>query len=607
VKIREEYWIFAGGAGPPVYPKTIYISDYNNSRIVERSIPDLAYVGQMTSYNLIELTNLYRPQFIKANSTHLFIWDNDNPFLFRIDKTDLGATAQTIDVTDYYPIYGMGVDDNYIYLPNYNNDSIVRLDATTMAFVDETSSYTIGMDTYYFYGPENIHSDGTYIYITSNSDNSVVKVTAADPSIGVASSILAGNVDLSYPEGVCVDGSGNVYIADSGWFRIVKLNSSLQFQAQGGYGPKATVTAIAGVTGYFQPTSFTGTFNTSDAITWTSGATGECSSWDGTTLNFNVFTGMPVIGDTVTGSSGTAVMQWVNIDTDLTYTGLTDGPFQPGYGGYEYVHCSRLGAETMNAYFLSDNGTVARARFQTSDGIYNATVFGLPQIGDTLVQFLVDTGPVGGYTVPDAAFFYPYGITTDNVSIYVADVDNNRVSRRTCSTLAHQGISSYTYTATDVYYDGDNLILYVTEPWSPNIEILETDFSVLDSYVSATIGLATGGFIFQDAASQFAVEFPTLAPGDFLSASGFADADYNRVYEVVSVDGANQITCVNPFSSFKIGESGNIITLDIVSSLLIIDDLTQLTAGIPNAIVSPTGICSDGTYVYITINDGVAV
>ncbi len=491
--------------------KSIYIADTGNNRIIERSIPDLIYVDQMTSYAVVGPVVLDTPQFVKVNSTHLFVWDNSNPYLYRVDKNDLDAVAQVIDVSAYYPIYGFAVDDNYIYLPEIYNNSIVRLDATTMAFVDETFSYTIDANTYYFYTPENIFSDGTYLYITSNYDNSVIKVSAANPSVGIASSILAGGVDLSYPEGVCVDGSGNVYIADSGWFRIVKLNSSLQFQASGGYGPKATVTAIAGVTGYFQPTSFTGTFNTNDAITWTSGATGECSSWDGTTFNFNVFTGMPAVGDTVTGPSGTAVMQWVNIDTDLTYTGLTDGPFQPAYGGYYWVHCSRAGAETYRAYFLSDSGTVARARFQTSDGIYNPYTFGLPQVGDTIAQFLVDTGDPD-FTIPADAFSYPYGIATNGTYVFTVDDSNVRVSKRNCSDLAFQANSpALDYAPYDIAIDGTTM--YVTDPWFPTIKIMDT-------------------------------------------------------------------------------------------SLAILGDLLQLTAAVPTLIVGPTGICSDGAFVYIAVDDG---
>ena len=103
---------------------------------------------------------------------------------------------------------------------------------------DGGSATVSGADLYY---PTEVAVDGAgNLYIADSNDNRIRKVTAATGDIstvagsgtecspstatcGDGGSATDSGVDLSYPNGVAVDGAGNVYIADSGDNRIRKV------------------------------------------------------------------------------------------------------------------------------------------------------------------------------------------------------------------------------------------------------------------------------------------------------------------------------------------------------------------------------------------------
>jgi hypothetical protein len=97
-----------------------------------------------------------------------------------------------------------------------------------------------------FSGPEGAAVDGTgNVYVADNLNHTIRKVTPAGAVItlaGIAGS--SGSTDgsssaarFNYPEGVAVDVTGNVYVADSGNFTIRKITAA------------GMVTTLAGVAG----------------------------------------------------------------------------------------------------------------------------------------------------------------------------------------------------------------------------------------------------------------------------------------------------------------------------------------------------------------------
>jgi hypothetical protein len=152
------------------------------------------------------------------------------------------------------------------------------------------------------------------------------------------------------------------------------------------------------------------------------------------------------------------------------------------------------------------------------------------------------------------------------------------------------------------YWNGDQKAQSAWSKWTFDSEIMYKDVIdnylyllfaeeqtigvILGSYTSNTIGMATGGFILQDAAGGF----PSVSPGNMVSISGFTDQDYNRVFEVADDShDANTITFINPFSEYKSGEaSGNDITIEVITAGGALASLERinletkaLTAGLP--------------------------
>lgn len=95
---------------------------------------------------------------------------------------------------------------------------------------------TLGTDK--LLGPMGVALDATYFYVVDRISHKAYKVNrstlAVSATFGVYGTSAADNTHLNNPAAVAVDGSGNVYIADSGNHRVIKLNSSMVYQGQFG-------------------------------------------------------------------------------------------------------------------------------------------------------------------------------------------------------------------------------------------------------------------------------------------------------------------------------------------------------------------------------------
>lgn len=153
--------------------KSIYICDTQNNKIVEKSVPGLTTVGEMTEYTKPSTKNI---TMMAINSTHLFYYIDDDDYsgrLYKVLLSDYGAVQDVAvqGLVSAFPyLVSMHADDDYLYISNIDEDeyvaSIVRLDVDDLSFVDSTTTYEVD-STVYNVGVHAIRSEGDYLYLSN--------------------------------------------------------------------------------------------------------------------------------------------------------------------------------------------------------------------------------------------------------------------------------------------------------------------------------------------------------------------------------------------------------------------------------------------------------
>ncbi len=98
-----------------------------------------------------------------------------------------------------------------------------------------------------FNQPTGLASDGTFIYVADQSNSAVRKVNI---STGAVTTLAAG---FNFPSGVAVDGSGNVYVADTGNHQIKRLNSAGTVTLTIGTGTASAVNSTSALSTFSSP------------------------------------------------------------------------------------------------------------------------------------------------------------------------------------------------------------------------------------------------------------------------------------------------------------------------------------------------------------------
>ena len=546
---------------------SLLITDYNNYRLVERTLPDLFYTTSVRSIPVNETFNFIDSdmKFIAANSTHLFVheWNRDIMLKFAIPSLEyVGGTAEiNQDVYRFY--YGFGVDDTYLYIPDTYNSQIHRHLASDFSYVDSTGPYLNG-DVDDMDYPMGVCSDGTHIYVTEGYTGCIYKIAIADMGGVLGEDNIPGPqayhstyYGFDWPTHICVSGDF-IYVQDD-WPYIVKMNSSndlTELIRLGDYG--------YGVDNYFNPYGIV-----------TDGTSVYISDWDGyfvvkrscSDLSFEAFDGGYTLA---TLTSTPSVVSEVITSSVASLT----GPVNPG-DSISFAPSGATGtvltAVPTDFVWVTDHyeSGLVITYTPTSSPTYQAP-------GDAMTDSTTGTtGSAPGWPGCNITFTVNYtGLINGPFVLTVDDPGQDMwIEYQNGSDYDPQIISD---TGTTLTIEGSSL------PGS--------------SYTSDTIGMATGGFILQDAANQFGTNFPDLKAGDLLTTSGFSDSIFNRTWEVEAVYTPNTIILVNPFSEWNPGEAaGNNVTIFFGGWV------TQVNHWSDNRYYGgPANIALSGSRIYVT-------
>ena len=314
-----------------------------------------------------------------------------------------GSTDGSGSSVSFKNPYGVAVDGSgNVYVADYGNHKIRKITPagviTTLAGSGSIGSADGSGSSASFNYPSGVAVDGNgNIYVTEYKNNKIRKITPA----GVVST-LAGNgsfgsadgngvtASFSFPFGIAVDGSGNVYVTDNGNHKIRKIT------------PAGVVSTLAG--------------------------SGSASSTDGTgvSASFNAPSGISVDGNGnlyVTDFSTNKIRKVTPAGVVSTLAGSGSVGSVDGTG----VSASFNGPESV-AVDGSGNIYVADAN--------NNKIRKITPMGE--VSTLAGNGSVGSADGmgPSASFSYPGGIAVDGSgTIFVADYGNNKIRKITAGTL----------------------------------------------------------------------------------------------------------------------------------------------------------------------------
>ena len=279
-----------------------------------------------------------------------------------------------------------------------------------------------------FNDPEGVAVDAAgNVYVADAGNRRIRKITSGGIVTTLAGNGTQGHVDGSapgaafiYPQGIALDGEGNLYVVDKNCIRKITLTPTIGTSSLAGNG-------IAG------NTNATGSF-----------------------AQFNLPTGIAVdvSGNVYVADQGNDQIRKITSTGVVTVLAGSKGGFVDGTST-----AARFNTPTGIAVDLSGNVYVAdqinhRIRKITNSGVVSTLA------GNGTRGFADGQGSA-------AQFNYPVGVATDvSGNVYVADANNNRIRKITAdgtvSTLAGSGLTGFT--------DGNAAVAKFSSPFALTVD-----------------------------------------------------------------------------------------------------------------------------------------
>ena len=382
------------------------------------------------------------------------------------------ATLNLVPGTNTLRIYAVDIASHgYVYVADFNNNLIRKItpadEVTTLA----GDTYDLSNGNYFnwgyadgtngaamFYNPAGVATDGSgNVYVADIGNNLIRKITPA----GVVTTLAGDTYDLTNytgnagyadgtngaamfcnPNGLAVDGSGNVYVADTYNNLIRKIT------------PAGVVTTLAGDT--YDLTNYTGNAGYADG---TNGAAMFCNP-NGLAVDGS---GNVYVADTynnlIRKITPAGVVTTLAGDTyDLTnYAGNYNGGYADGTNGAAMFHNPNgVAVDGFGNVYVADSGNNLIRKI-TPAGVVTTLA------GDTYDLTNITGYYNAGYadgTNGAAMFYNPAGVATDGSgNVYVADSGNNLIRKITpaglVTTPAGDTYDLTNYTGNAGYADGN--------------------------------------------------------------------------------------------------------------------------------------------------------
>jgi len=456
----------------------VYVADYDNSLIrlitvATGQVSTLAGNGSASFANGANASASFNhPADVTVDTGgNVYVVDTSNQLIRRISGGAVTTVAGTFSVTTasgvigsangagtvasfFYPQGIAAAPNGSVYVADTGNHEIRLITTPTStpsvsnyAGSEGAAGFTNGAalsSTFQF--PNGTAVDGSgNVYIADAGNNAIRKLSGGS---GGTVTTLAGTgvagfangatsvATFSDPNGVAVDGSGNVYVADTGNSAIRKIAGGLVSTLLGGFNQPQGVAVDAAGNVYVADTNndiivkIAVTNGVAGAVTTLAGSSGNAGSTDsttGTSARFNRPNALTVdaAGNIFVGDSANYTIRKIAAAPPYAVTTIAGTAGQVG---------------------LSD-GQGSAARFNQTYGVAvdNQDNVYVADSMNSVVRQVSSTGYVTTVTGSQARFFYPEGVALDSSgNLYVVDSDNNSLSEGAVAQTTATGLANHT-------------------------------------------------------------------------------------------------------------------------------------------------------------------
>lgn len=415
----------------------------------------------------------FNPQGVTTDGVNLFVVDSGNETIRKVtiatgvvttfagNKSSRGAADGTGTTARFSGPSSITTDGINLYITDSGNHTIRKIEittgiVTTLAGSAGNEGTVDGIGTAARFSlPTGITTDGTNLYVADSGNCTVRKVVIATGAV----TTLAGSVGnsgssdgtgvvarFSYPQGITTDGT-SLFVTDTNNHTIRKVlisNGSVTTLA-GSAGSSGTTDGTGAAARFFYPKGLI-TDGTNLFLADTSNQTIRK-----VVINTGVVTTLAGDAGFFGSTDGTGTVAKFNGPAGITLSGGNLFVTDSGQGKIRKIVVASGVVTTLAGNPVNGNadGTGAAARFSsplgiTTDGV---SLFIADARNDTIRRIDISTGMVttlagsGSAGATDgtgvsARFNWPHGITNDGKNLYVADQGNSTIRKVEISTGA---------------------------------------------------------------------------------------------------------------------------------------------------------------------------